>query len=137
MKLHAEWIEADPDLDFLTGDYEYRDESGRLIGTSLAQHDAGRMMIARAEGGSRIVMDRPEEVRAYVGDHFGDTHTLSVPVTLERSGPRGIARGNFALPRLDYGIGEGEWADAGLVAHDVPVRFRIVLDGFAAPGSAP
>ena len=27
LKLHAEWIEADPTLDFLTGDYEYRDDA--------------------------------------------------------------------------------------------------------------
>ena len=79
LKLHAEWIEADPTLDFLTGDYEYRDESGKLLGTSLAQHDAGRMMVAKAAGGARAILDQPEELQAYVGDHFGDTHTLSVP----------------------------------------------------------
>ena len=79
LRLHAEWIEADPSLAFLTGDYEYRDDAGNLLGTSLAQHEAGRMMLARAAGGTRVVMDRPEEIRAYVADHFGDTHTLSVP----------------------------------------------------------
>ena len=79
LKLHAEWIETDPMLAFLTGDYEYRDAAGALLGTSLMQHDAGRMMIAKAEGRPRVVMDRPEEIEAYVADHFGDTHTLSVP----------------------------------------------------------
>lgn len=78
LKLHAEWIEADPTLDFLTGDYEYRDGSGRLLGTSLAQHEAGRMLLAKAADGARAIVDRPEEFRAYVADHFGDTHTLSV-----------------------------------------------------------
>ena len=79
LKVHAEWIEADNQLAFLTGDYEYRDGAGKLLGTSLAQHDAGRIMIAKAAGGARVVMDRPAEIRAYVADHFGDTHTLSVP----------------------------------------------------------
>jgi len=79
LKLHAEWIETDPMLAFLTGDYEYRDAAGALLGTSLMQHDAGRMMIAKAEGRPRVVMDQPEEIEAYVADHFGDTHTLSVP----------------------------------------------------------
>ena len=79
LKLHGEWIDADPMLAFLTGDYEYRDGAGQLLGTSLAQHDAGRMMVAKASGDARVVMDRPEEFRAYVADHFGDTHTLSVP----------------------------------------------------------
>jgi GT2 family glycosyltransferase len=79
LKVHAEWIETDPMLAFLTGDYEYRDAAGTLLGTSLAQHDAGRMMLAKAEGRARVVMDQPEEIEAYVADHFGDTHTLSVP----------------------------------------------------------
>ena len=79
LKVHAEWIQTDSTLAFLTGDYEYRDAAGILLGTSLAQHDAGRMMIAKAAGGARVVMDRPEEIEAYVADHFGDTHTLSVP----------------------------------------------------------
>ena len=78
LRLHAEWIEADPMLVFLTGDYEYRDAAGKLLGTSLAQHDAGRMMVAKAAGGARVVMDQPEDIEAFVADHFGDTHTLSV-----------------------------------------------------------
>jgi glycosyltransferase involved in cell wall biosynthesis len=79
IRLHAEWISEDPMLDFLTGDYEYRDDSGNLLGTSMAQHEAGRMVLARAQGKPRVVMDRPEEIKAFVADHFGDTHTLSVP----------------------------------------------------------
>jgi len=79
LRLHGEWIEADAALDFLTGDYEYRDASGALLGTSLAQHEAGRMILDKAAGAARVVMETPAEIRAYVADHFGDTHTLSVP----------------------------------------------------------
>jgi GT2 family glycosyltransferase len=79
LRLHAEWIESDPTLAFLTGDYEYGDAAGKLLGTSLAQHEAGQMMLEKAAGSIRVVMDRPQEIRAYVADHFGDTHTLSVP----------------------------------------------------------
>jgi len=79
LRLHADWISEDPVLDFLTGDYEYRDDSGNLLGTSLAQHEAGRMMLTKAQDRARVVMDRPEEFEAFVADHFGDTHTLSVP----------------------------------------------------------
>ena len=53
--------------------------AGKLLGTSLAQHDAGRIMLAKAAGKARVVMDQPDEIEAYVADHFGDTHTLSVP----------------------------------------------------------
>lgn len=79
LKLHAEWIATDPTLDFLTGDYEYRDDAGNLLGTSLSQHEAGRMMLSKAAGNARVAMDQPHEIQTYVADHFGDTHTLSVP----------------------------------------------------------
>ncbi|MHB1094101.1 glycosyltransferase family 2 protein [Thiobacillus sp.] len=77
--LHAAWIAEDATLDCLTGDYEYRDTDGALLGTSMAQHESGRLMQAKAAGGVRVVMDAPAEIAAFVADHFGDTHTLSVP----------------------------------------------------------
>jgi len=79
IKLHAAWIEEDATLDCLTGDYEYRDGDGTLLGTSMAQHESGRMMQAKATGAARVVMETPAEMTVFVADHFGDTHTLSVP----------------------------------------------------------
>jgi glycosyltransferase involved in cell wall biosynthesis len=79
IKLHAEWIAEDAALDFLTGDYEYRDETGTLLGTSMAQHESGRMMLNKAAGAARVVIETPAEIAAFVADHFGDTHTLTVP----------------------------------------------------------
>ncbi len=78
LKLHAEWIVEDPQLDFLTGDYEYRNEKGEFLSLSMGQHASGRAMIEKAKGTQRAVMER-NEFEAYVADHFGDTHTLSVP----------------------------------------------------------
>lgn len=79
IKLHAEWVLEDARLDFLTGDYEYRDTTGGLLGTSMAQHKSGQLMIAKAAGSGRVIMETPAEITAFVADHFGDTHTLSVP----------------------------------------------------------
>lgn len=79
IKLHAEWIASDPTLDFLTGDYEYRDPEGRLLGSSMVQHESGRLLLAKAAGTGRVVMETSAEITAFVADHFGDTHTLSVP----------------------------------------------------------
>jgi glycosyltransferase involved in cell wall biosynthesis len=79
LRLHAEWIAEDATLDFLTGDYEYQDAAGSPLGTSMAQHESGRMMLAKAAGTARVVMETPAEISAFVADHFGDTHTLSVP----------------------------------------------------------
>jgi len=78
IKLHAEWIAEDATLDCLTGDYEYRDEAGTLLGTSMAQRASGRLMQAKAAGAARVVMETTAEIAAFVADHFGDTHTLSV-----------------------------------------------------------
>ena len=79
IKLHAEWIAEDATLDCLTGDYDYRDSAGTLLGTSMAQHESGRIMLTKAAGAVRVVMETPAEIEAFVADHFGDTHTLSVP----------------------------------------------------------
>lgn len=77
LRLHAEWIEQDPALDFLTGDYEYRDESGALLGLSMNKHASGNMMLHKAGTQTRVIMQEAE-FEAFVTDHFGDTHTLSV-----------------------------------------------------------
>lgn len=79
LKRHADWIIEDPALDFLTGDYEYRDAAGQLLGTSMAQHASGQLALRKAAGAARVILDTPQEIAAFVADHFGDTHTLSVP----------------------------------------------------------
>lgn len=58
----------------------------------------------------------------------GVSHDFVVPIVVTRD-PAGnrIAEGRFSLKRLDYRIGEGEWADTGTVANDVIVRIRMVL----------
>lgn len=78
LKYHAEWIKSDASLDFLTGDYEYWSEDGSLIGTSMVMHASGRAMLEKAEGAERVVIDERQK-ETFVADHFGDTHTLSVP----------------------------------------------------------
>jgi len=81
LRLHAEWIVEEASLDCLTGDYEYRDEAGACLGTSMAQHASGRMMLDKAADAVRVMLEAPDELAAFVADHFGDTHTLSVPRT--------------------------------------------------------
>jgi|EndMetStandDraft_4_1072995.scaffolds.fasta_scaffold283081_2 polyisoprenoid-binding protein YceI len=59
----------------------------------------------------------------------GESHEMVVPVTLAQNGSSATASGNFTVKRSDYRIGEGEWTDDSLVAHEVQVRFRIALSG--------
>ncbi len=75
---HARWIAEDSGLDFLTGDYEYRAEGGESLGRSMEQHESGRRMLELAGVDCRVVMAR-DNFESFVADHFGDTHTLSVP----------------------------------------------------------
>jgi polyisoprenoid-binding protein YceI len=58
----------------------------------------------------------------------GITHDCVVPLTVaaDPAGNR-VAQGAFSIRRLDYRIGEGEWADTGIVDNDIVVRVRIVL----------
>ena len=58
----------------------------------------------------------------------GITRDCVVPITVktDATGNR-IAEGAFVLKRLEYKIGEGEWADPATVADDIRVRVRIVL----------
>lgn len=77
LRWHAEWIERDPGLDFLTGDYDYRRPDGSLISRSMELTEAGRTLLAKAEGRREVVMGS-NEMAGFVEQHFGDTHTLSV-----------------------------------------------------------
>lgn len=76
----------------------------------------------RAAGGGRYDMTGRLTLK-------GETRDMTVPVTLAQNGSSGTATGSFTVRRNDYRIGEGEWADASLVAHEVQVRFRIALSG--------
>jgi polyisoprenoid-binding protein YceI len=59
----------------------------------------------------------------------GTARELVVPVTIVQSGPLSTATGELTLKRLDYKIGEKEWADLSLVANDVRVRFKLAFTG--------
>jgi len=58
----------------------------------------------------------------------GITRDCIVPIAVSRdaAGNR-VASGSFALKRLDYRIGQGEWADPDTVANDIVVKLRMVL----------
>jgi len=63
----------------------------------------------------------------------GQAQDVVVPVTLaSAAGGNGTASGSFLIKRLDFKIGEGEWADTSMVANDVQVKFKLALSGLAA-----
>lgn len=61
----------------------------------------------------------------------GASQPVLVPVTLAQAGATTTATGAFAIRRLDFRIGDGDWKDTSLVADEVQVRFRLALTGVA------
>lgn len=62
----------------------------------------------------------------------GITRDCVVPIAITRDGAGNrVAVGSFVLKRLDYRIGEGEWADPAIVDDDVVIRVRMVLSPVA------
>lgn len=55
----------------------------------------------------------------------GAVRDVVVPITLAN----GVAAGSVAIKRLDYKIGDGEWADTSMVANDVTVKFKLSFAG--------
>ncbi len=59
----------------------------------------------------------------------GQVRDVVVPVTLTQAGGTTTAVGSFAIKRLDYNIGDGEWKDVSVVANDVQVKFKLAFTG--------
>jgi polyisoprenoid-binding protein YceI len=59
----------------------------------------------------------------------GNVRDVVVPVQIAQSGGNSTATGSFVLKRLEFKIGEAEWADTTVVANDVTVKFKLALTG--------
>ena len=59
----------------------------------------------------------------------GTDQDVVVPVVITQSGAISSATGEFVVKRLEYKVGDKEWADVSLVANDVKVRFKLVFSG--------
>ncbi len=59
----------------------------------------------------------------------GKRREMVIPVQLVPGKAAARFDGSFVLRRLDFGIGEGMWADVGTVANEVNVKFSIAASG--------
>jgi polyisoprenoid-binding protein YceI len=63
----------------------------------------------------------------------GNVRDVAVPVALTQTGTAPnlatSATGAFAIKRLAFKVGEGEWADTSMVADEVQVKFKLALTG--------
>ena len=62
----------------------------------------------------------------------GSSRDVVVPVALTQAGGSTTATGAFAIKRLEFKIGEGDWADTSMVANDVQMKFKLNLSGVPA-----
>lgn len=61
----------------------------------------------------------------------GQSRDLSVPISLHQAAGTTTATGAFVLKRLEFKIGDGEWADTSMVANEVQVKFKLAFSGVA------
>jgi polyisoprenoid-binding protein YceI len=59
----------------------------------------------------------------------GNVRDIVVPVSVTQAAGSSTAVGSFTIKRLEFKIGEGDWADTSMVANDVQVRFKLTLTG--------
>lgn len=124
-----------------------RPEAGRAqIDIDLASIDAGSRE-ADEEAAGKLWFNRSaypkatfvsSSVRALGDDRYemrgtltlkGRSRELVVPVRFVPGKTAAGFDGSFILKRLDFGIGEGMWADVATVANEVRVTFRIAATG--------
>lgn len=75
---HARMIEVDPDLDFLVGNFDYRDAEGQLLHDSMSATALGRELLERY-GATGQGMIGQEALGRFIAEQFSDTRTLTLP----------------------------------------------------------
>lgn len=73
--------------------------------------------------------------RALGGNRYAADGTLSLrgvskPVTLTFTwapGAKPVLTGKAVVKRLDFGVGEGDWADTGLIPNDIAVGTKVIF----------
>jgi len=71
----------------------------------------------------------------YAADGTLNLHGVSKPVTLTFSwtpGAKPVLTGKAVVKRLDFGVGEGDWADTDLIPNEIAVGTKVIFT--PAPG---
>lgn len=70
-------------------------------------------------GGNRYQVDGKLTIK-------GRTRDVSTPATLTTAGNSATLEGGFAIKRGEFGVGEGAWADFGIVANAIQINFKLL-----------
>jgi polyisoprenoid-binding protein YceI len=61
----------------------------------------------------------------------GATKAVSTVVTLSQKSGLSTIEGSLPVKRLDYKLGDGDWKDTSIVADEVQIKFKLVVNGIA------
>lgn len=75
---HAQMIASDPTLDFLVGNFDYRDNSGALLHTSMSASSFGRELLTQY-GEHRQAVIEGRALGRFITEQFSDTRMLTLP----------------------------------------------------------
>jgi GT2 family glycosyltransferase len=75
---HAQMIAAEPALDFLVGNFDYRDSAGALLHPSMTASTLGRELLAQHGAQGQTVIEGAALGR-YIAEQFSDTRMLTLP----------------------------------------------------------
>lgn len=59
----------------------------------------------------------------------GKSQPVVAPTTMTVQGDQAAFDGSFVIKRADFAIGEGQWADFGVVANEIQVKFKVLASG--------
>ncbi len=104
------------------GSSEADDESAGSLWFNRSQYPKATFVSTkiRALGNNRFEMRGTLTLK-------GRSREMVVPVTYKPGKPAATFDGVFILKRLDFGIGEGMWADVATVANEVRVKFSMAV----------
>jgi polyisoprenoid-binding protein YceI len=88
--------------------------------TKLFPNAVFESTVVKALGGGKFEVRGKLTIKAISVD-------ITVPVTLTQASGSTTATGGFAIKRLDFKIGDGDWKDTSVVADLVQVKFKLVL----------
>jgi polyisoprenoid-binding protein YceI len=110
------------------GTAELDAEIGKPIWLSVARFPQARFdsSAIRSTGAGRFEVIGRLAIKGVAKD-------VTVPVQLTHTGTQAVASGSFTIKRLDFLVGEAEWADTSLLAGEVLVRFKLALTGLPTP----
>ncbi|MGB9128232.1 MAG: glycosyltransferase [Thiobacillus sp.] len=75
---HAQMITSDPTLDFLVGNFDYRDNYGTLLRASMTASSFGSELLAQhGEHGQTVI--EGAALGHYIAEQFSDTRMLTLP----------------------------------------------------------